>query len=259
MPQSMQPAITSSHNSRKLKSRIVTVSSLSERDLREMFLLFSEYYIDVDFNQFKNDLSEKTHVFMFLDKSRCVGFSTIFRKRIEGVRAGYCLYSGDTVLHSDYWGSKILQTTFFRYIVETKLLSPFEPVYWMLISKGYKTYLLMRRNFDSSYPRVDRATPQNLQSAMNAFYQLKFGSCFNPDTGLIRFERPMGAVKGTIADPPSDLKTKDRDVRYFLDKNPGYRNGDELACIAEIRFRDFLSHIPKYFLKPLRRKAKCQR
>lgn len=32
-----------------------------------------------------------------------------------------------------------------------------------------------------------------------------------------------------------------------LKLNPGYRRGTELACCAEIRFRDFLGHIPRYF------------
>src|SRR5271170_925643 len=104
----------------KLQSRILKAETLSGEFKSRMFQFFSEYYQDVSWEQFQADLAEKTHVFVFTDALGLVGFSTIFRKPIPEIAPGLFLYSGDTVIRKDYWGSKILQTAFFRFIVESK-------------------------------------------------------------------------------------------------------------------------------------------
>jgi hypothetical protein len=233
---------------KRAQSKIIEVNRLPSELITEMYHLFEKYYIDISQEQFRSDLFEKTHVFLFYHQKKLVGFSTIFRKAIPTIAPGLFLFSGDTVLHEDYWGSKILQTTFFRYIVESKLLSPVHPVHWLLISKGFKTFLMMRRNFLFSFPQAKRGTPLRAQDTMDKFYTWKFGDSYNPMSGLITFENPKGAVKGQIAAPTAE-QTHHKEVAFFLEKNPDYQKGTELACYAEIRFQDFLNHIPKYFLK----------
>ena len=213
-----------------------------------MYGLFEQYYVDVSFQRFCSDLSEKTHLFSFHSNSHLVGFSSIFRKRFRSLGRATYLFSGDTVLHRDFWGAKALQKSFFWFILSSKVRSPFEPVYWMLMSKGYKTYLMMRRNFSKSFPRFDAPIPDKLKRAMDDFYRIKFGAAYDPETNLIRFRTAHGSVKGSLA-APQPSATENPDIAYFLQANPDYRSGAELACIAEIRFRDFLGHIAKYFLK----------
>jgi hypothetical protein len=213
-----------------------------------MYDLFEQYYVDVSFERFCSDLSEKTHLFCFHSNGHLVGFSSIFRKRLPSLGRATYLFSGDTVLHRDFWGAKALQKSFFWYILGSKLRSPFEPVYWMLMSKGYKTYLMMRRNFPNSFPRFDAPIPEKLKRAMDSFYRLKYGDAYDPDKNLIRFRTSHGAVKGLLA-APQPSATGNPEIAYFLQANSDYRTGAELACIAEIRFRDFLGHIAKYFLK----------
>lgn len=229
------------------KSRIVPVSALSDSLREEMYALFAEYYEGVSREQFLIDLAEKTHVFLFHTAGEIVGFSTIFRKHIPEAGEGLFLYSGDTVIRRDYWGTRALQTAFFRFILESKLRSPLRPVYWMLISKGFKTYLMMRKNFAASYPALGRAPPPRFLDTMNRFYRWKFGDSYRPNENLIHFKASKGAVKGNLA-APSPEALRDPEVRFFLEKNPAYAEGVELACIAEIRFVDFLGHVVKYFL-----------
>ena len=85
------------------------------------------------------------------------------------------------------------------------------------------------------------------RSTMDRFYAGKFGGSYQPENGLIRFSEPKGFVKGRLAAPCNEA-VRDPEVQFFLEKNPDYGEGVELACIAEIRVRDFLGHIPKYFL-----------
>jgi hypothetical protein len=233
---------------RRIERRTVPIRRLTEHEKGEMYGLFEQYYTDVSFQCFCSDLAEKTHLFIFRSNGRLAGFSTIFRKRFSAIGRHTYLFSGDTVLHEDFWGSKVLQKSFFWYILCSKLRSPLQPVYWMLMSKGYKTYMMMRRNFSKSYPRFDSPIPPRLKSAMDEFYRLKFGEAYDPRRNLIRFRTSHGAVKGVLA-APDPRSQGNAEVAYFLGANPDYRNGTELACIAEIRFQDFLGHIAKYFLR----------
>lgn len=225
-----------------------TVKQLNSEILSEMYHLFEKYYVDISYEQFIEDLNEKTHV-MFIrnEHNVLVGFSTIFKKKMPDVGRGTFLYSGDTVIREDYWGTKYLQMAFFYFILRAKIASPFEPVYWMLISKGYKTYMMMKRNFISCWPRKEGSTPSRFKGVQDRFYREKFGTAYKAEKDLIIFEKSKGAVKGDIA-APSEESRKDLDIQFFLKKNPNYPEGEELTCITEILWKDLTFHVLKYFI-----------
>jgi hypothetical protein len=125
----------------------------------------------------------------------------------------------------------------------------------MLISKGFKTYLMMRRNFRWSFPSPSKRTPSGAQSVLDGFYLWKYGEAYDSGSGLITFETAKGAVKGATADPTASQR-EDPEVAHFLKLNPDYRKGVELACMAEIRVSDFIGHFPKYFLPSLRKRPR---
>ncbi len=234
----------------KCESRILTVSQLTPEQKTEMFRFFAEYYVDVTLDRFLEDLSEKSHVLEFRDGAGLVGFSTLSLRSLPHLSRGRFLFSGDTGVRRDYWGSKILQAEFTRFIIRTKLSAPFRPLYWMLISKGFKTYLLMRRNFRKSYPDPNVKTPASYLALINGYYREKFGEAYDPVSGLIEFPQSHGAVRGHLADPTPEAM-EDPEVRFFIGRNPRYREGVELACVAEIRISDFFKHALKYLVLPM--------
>ena len=231
--------------------KTLEISQLDTLQLQNMFNLFEKYYNDVSFQMFKDDLTEKTHVSMLSSPmEEIIGFSTIFRKpMVSKDQSAYtALFSGDTVIREDYWGTKALQKAFFIFIVKSKILSGTKPLYWFLQSKGFKTYLMMRRNFKLSFPQSLEKTPIHIKSVLDSFYSEKYKECFKKDTGLIQFEDCKGAAKAEVSSP-SNKDLLNEDIQFFIQQNAGYHKGDELACITEIRYSDFAVHIPKYFLK----------
>ncbi len=56
------------------------------------------------------------------------------------VKPRHAFFSGDTIIEKEYWGNRALTCAMYRYIVSFKLRYPLVPVYWILISKGFKTY-----------------------------------------------------------------------------------------------------------------------
>jgi hypothetical protein len=234
----------------KVTSQVVSVSALEGSVRQEMIQLMEAHYDGVSHATFFQDLADKDHVFLFHSQGRLIGFSTILCRACPGIPRATILFSGDTVIDQAFWGRSFLQITFGRYVLEQKLKRPWQPLYWMLISKGYKTYLMMRRNYPWSFPQPGKEMPPRERQAMVRFYGDRFGTEFDPTTGLIRHSSGNYAVKEEWAEPPQELLS-DPDLAHFVARNPDCREGVELACIAEIRLRDYLAifwkYTPRYF------------
>ena len=75
-----------------------------------------------------------------------------------------------------------------------------------------------------------------MKGLMDDFGRHFFPNSYNADSGLIEFDASLGQLKEGIAEV-GDLKalTHPR-IKFFADKNPDWRSGVELACIAEMTF-----------------------
>jgi len=219
-----------------LRGRILRVSDLTAADRDAMWVLFHAYYEEVERQRFEKDLSAKHHVIVLRDTGdgSVQGFSTLERRPVEADgRRAMSIYSGDTVVAERYWGQQALQKAFYRYIFATKFLNPTLPVYWFLITKGYKTYLLLARNYLEYWPRWDVPTPAWQAALIDRLATERFEGQWRADEGVIRYDAPMGHLREHIAPVPDEL-ADDPDIRFFVERNPGYVRGDELACIGRI-------------------------
>src|SRR5690606_25296258 len=108
---------------------------------------------------FERDLAAKQWIILLLDRAHggVAGFSTIGLEEVtfRGAPAEV-LFSGDTVIEPAYWGQKVLDTAFARFLVRRKLRRPWRPFFWLLLSAGFKTYLIIINYFPGAFPRHDR-------------------------------------------------------------------------------------------------------
>lgn len=221
---------------KELKATTVRIKKLKRPEIERMYELFSEYYQNHTLQSFEHDLYEKNHVILLRDaKDKTLqGFSTLLRVPLKKAGKNVLgVYSGDTVINKEYWGSPALGIEFLLYLWKLKMKRPGTAVYWFLISKGYKTYLLMAKNFATYFPRYDRETPPEYRELMNDFYGKKFSEHYNPETGLITYEGKACALKEHVADITPDLLKNPR-VAFFNQMNPHWDKGDELTCIAKM-------------------------
>jgi hypothetical protein len=220
----------------QLIAKTKAVADLKSVEIQRMYQVFSQYYDHHSFPQFCLDLEEKNHVILLLDqKSKTIqGFSTLLQTQLSTSK-GKCLgvYSGDTVVDKKYWGSGALGIEFLKYLFFLKLRNPFKPVYWFLISKGYKTYLIMANNFATHYPNYNKETPAHFSQLMQDFYSKKFAQKFCPQTGVIKASIDSCHLKTNVAEIDPELLKIPR-IQFFQNKNQGWRSGDELCCIAEM-------------------------
>src|SRR5205823_11279599 len=96
------------------------------------------------------------------------------------------VFSGDTVIDRNYWGQKQLQLAFARLVVTLKLRAPWRPLYWFLVSKGYRTYLLLANSFPRAIPRFDYDDGA-LRAMLDLVAAQRFGMQNDPATSLVRY------------------------------------------------------------------------
>ncbi|MBL7546171.1 MAG: hypothetical protein JNL11_20290 [Bdellovibrionaceae bacterium] len=217
-------------------AEIKPISDVSSLEIERMYSIFSKYYVNHTREQFTIDLFEKNHVILLRDAQHKTiqGFSTLLQVdlALQGFNA-LGIYSGDTVLEKEYWGNKALGIAFLKYLWMEKVKNPFRPVYWFLISKGYKTYLLMANNFKTHFPRVEMETPTHYKVLMDRFYSHRFSDFYKPSLGVIEFDSKSCCLKEKVAEISTEL-FKNKKIKYFAEMNPHWDRGHELACIAEM-------------------------
>lgn len=220
-----------------LKAKTLNINQLNNDQIEQMFVLFEHFYDNVSFTRFKNDLSDKTRVVLMFDKKKKIkGFSTMKDFDYEFQGKNYrILYSGDTIISPEHWGTSILTIAFLKVMIKLKLRYPTRPVWWFLISKGYKTYLLLANNFINYYPRYDQATPPEYKGLLTGLSEMLYPGHFNAEKGVIEF--PDGAhekLKESIAPITEELKLKYPKIKFFEEQNQNWKIGYELSCIGEV-------------------------
>lgn len=225
------------------------IKDISVADCVTMYNLFIQYYDNTPLDTFVRDMSKKTGVFVIYQRSddAIVGFSTIitFNVQADG-RTARCLFSGDTVVDRRYWGTSALRITTFLYVLRQKILHPFTPLYWYLISMGYRTYMVMANNFPNYYPSVDGDDPHLRQIAIAASERL-FPGMLDEERMMIHFGEDACKLKGDVT-PISDAERSNRKIAFFEKRNPNWMHGDEMPCVGAFDFAmiwGMISEAPK--------------
>ncbi|RZI86755.1 MAG: hypothetical protein EOP38_00190 [Rubrivivax sp.] len=226
---------------------------IAVQDLVAMYELFRSYYDYAPMDVFLSDIEKKSGAFLIRSKSthQLVGFSTlaIYQLQLNGKNVKG-LFSGDTIIKKEYWGSRSLQVAFTWKVIWEALKNPFTQQYWLLISKGYKTYLLMSRNFQEFYPRKDAgAKDKRLKPLIIDYCEKLFPGRLDHTSMLLDFGEEANRLKSGVAEIDGTLHANEPDVLFFEQCNPSWRLGTELPCIARADLASLLKLVPRYFLK----------
>lgn len=219
---------------RLLSYRIVPVPALTPEAIEEMLRLFRAHFQVPVPETFVRDLRRKQLVIQILDREeRLRGFSTItsYRTSFRGSEVGV-VYSGDTIISPDCWGTSILPRAWLQAVMEMAVILP-RPLYWLLLSSGYKTYRMLPTFFRSFFPRCDQDTPEVVQGMIRHLASALFGEQFDAERGIIHFGEGATPLRPGVADV-QERRLRDPHTAFFLERNPGHEGGDELVCVAEI-------------------------
>jgi len=222
-------------DSKHLHSEVAFIDQLRPSVVNQLYELYEQCYDGSERIRFEADLREKQWIILLRDapSSFIAGFSTqmVIDVAVDGlpVRA---LFSGDTVIHPGYWGSQELVRAWCRLAGRLKAQVLNRAFYWFLISKGYRTYLYLPYFFHHFYPRYDQPNPLFVDNLIAALGTKKYPGEFNDRAGLIEHQKCHDRLKPSLDATAKHLRNQH--VEFFLRRNPGYRNGTELLCVAEI-------------------------
>jgi len=225
-----------------LTIRIIPRPALAAAEADAMLALMRCYFDQVSEEGFRRDLAEKDWVILLQDAdSGLAGFSTqqLIALPLNGRTARF-LFSGDTIVHHRHWNQPGLAGAFGHLMARLLADFPGGDLYWFLISKGPRTYRFLPVFFNEFHPDPLRLQlmRERLKGPLDAIAAHKFGACYQPDAGTIRFPTPKDRLKAQWQSTPH-APDSDPYTRFFFSANPGWHHGEELACIAPIRPDNF--------------------
>ncbi len=225
------------------------IQAITVTHIKQMYELYSSFYENTSLDIFLNDLSKKSGVILVTRKAddKVVGFSTqtFFDIKVDGKRLRG-IFSGDTIIEPAYWGNNALANTFYRRLVIERIKRPFVPFYWFLISKGYKTYLLMTNNFYNYYPKVGGNRPgmdDRYRRITEAYCDALFPEAFDRENMVLDFGNDYVRLKGDVAGITPELKAANKHIAFFEKVNPGWRQGHEVPCLAACDYESLFRSI----------------
>ncbi len=224
-----------------LAARILRPSQLAQSDRDAMFALMDRHYENMIRARFETDLSEKDWVILLIDEasSEVCGFSTqaLISLSIDD-RPIRCVFSGDTIVDRDHWGSSALALAFGKLALHWIEAYPDDEVYWCLISKGFRTYRVLPVYFRDFHPRYDAEMPAELRTIIAGVAQIKFPDRFDQHQCLVKASDNSDRLRPGLGEITPE-RLQDPHVSFFVEKNPGHAEGDELCCIARMTPENF--------------------
>jgi len=230
----------------RLQDSLIDVGATTQDTREEMFNLMNRYYDNLSKDIFLKDLDEKDKVILLNnDQGDLKGFSTLMTLEtfVEDQKIN-AVFSGDTIIDKEYWGQTGLVKQWFRYALDVDDSSP-SSTYWLLVSKGYKTYRFLPTYFNEFYPRHDKDTPEFEKKVLDSFATKKYPENYDPVKGLVIFDGTADRLKEGVADI-TETKLRNPSIAFFNKINPNHLRGDELACIAKISRENFRSSAKKF-------------
>jgi hypothetical protein len=236
----------------QLTGCLVPTGELTGDQRDEMFRLMDRYYVNVLRETFDEDLDEKDRVILMTDpvSQQVLGFSTqLLVDLVIDSRPIRILFSGDTIVDPRHWARNPLATIWGQWVLEL-IDDAAMPLYWFLISKGYKTYRFLPLFFNEFFPVFDRATPSWANRLIQELGTWKYPDQFDPEQGLCRAGLGSCRLRHGVADlHPSRLH--DDHVRFFAQTNPDHARGDELCCVAALTRENFTNAAYRVIARPL--------
>jgi len=243
-----------------MKCKIFSVLDIKndEKIVENMFLLMKNHYENMKKDKFLKDLYDKNNVFLLFENDELKGFSTIKKmelnienekETVNGKIVGF--FSGDTIIEKGFsWGIEF-QKEWIKYCLleSEKNMKNGLKTYWFLISKGIKTYMYLPTYFKKFSPKADYTENETEKKIKDIYAEKIYGNRYNKENGIVKNDGTNDFLRENVV-VLSEKQLKNKNVQFFLEKNPNYQKGDELVCLAEISFEN-LTNLGKRVLKEI--------
>ncbi|HEV2854593.1 MAG TPA: hypothetical protein VHC97_17490 [Thermoanaerobaculia bacterium] len=217
-----------------MRGRLVAREHLTEVEREAMLALLATHFRGVTPERFAADLGEKNWVLLLEDEAGLRGFSTLQIYETPDPRGKpiTVVYSGDTIVERGAWATAALPKSWIAAVRALRERHPQGPIYWLLLTSGYRTYRFLPVFWREFWPRHGAATPKDVLKLTDLLADQRFGPLYLKEKGIVRFPEPQVLREGLDEIPTGRLA--DPHVAFFLERNSGWVQGDELVCLTEI-------------------------
>lgn len=215
-----------------MRAELLDRSAIDPNHRRAMYRLLDSHFEGVTRDGFESDLHEKSHALLLLESGTLVGFTTLLIKRCTArTRPLTIVISGDTIVDPSAWGSLALLKAWLEAVIRLHSNVPGRELYWLLIVSGFRTYRCLPVVF-GEYTPGPQGAPLHLDRLRDDLAGEHFGDRFDRQRGIVKLNTPQ-SLRSHLRDVP-EQRQLDPHVRFFLNRNPGHEQGDELVCLTRI-------------------------
>jgi hypothetical protein len=214
--------------------RLVRREDLTAAEREAMLVLLQTHFEGVTPESFERDLAAKSWALLLEDEGHLRGFSTLhlWETTPPGEPPCTVVYSGDTIVERGAWGSAALPRAWIAAVRKLREKHPVGRLWWLLLTSGFRTYRFLPVFWRDFWPRFDATTPPATRERTSVLTRELPGGVYREEEGIVHFSEPQRLREGLDEVPPGRLA--DPHIAFFLEKNPGWREGDELVCLTEI-------------------------
>ena len=216
-----------------IAAALIAQPALTAAHRDAMFQLLAAHFDGVTRAEFERDLAEKNWALLLMRGERLVGFTTLlaYVTSFQDEQIAV-IYSGDTIVAPVAWGGSKLPRAWIAAVNQLRASLTPARCFWLLLTSGFRTYRFLPVFWRDFWPQQGAPTPSAQSRLLEHLARGRFGHQFDPATGLVRFPHPQRLCKTLNLVPAG--RAVDPHVAFFLGRNPGHAQGDELVCITEI-------------------------
>lgn len=217
-----------------LTAEVVEVSLLTVAQRDRMFEILTAYFDGAERWVFDKDLDEKDWAVVLTEPetNQVQGFSTLclLEDVVQG-EAVRAFFSGDTIIDEAHRGSMALERVWLRFTFSHALQNPGFRYFWFLIVNSYRSFRYLPIYAKTYYPNPDTLMPHFERTVLDQLSAKRYGDEYDPTMGVIRMKNNWRLRPG-VADI-GEKELRDPRIAFFQECNPEWKDGVELACLAE--------------------------
>jgi len=225
----------------RLHVYVCPVKLLDESSIRELFK-FVNNFLDpsLDFQEFYKILQSYTFVVLLRERrdGSLRGLFVISCDRCNKKEKSYTvLRLGLSFFEKEYRGGPYFYYTILYFRIKEFFLHPFKPFYIFGTLFSYKSYAILTHNLAHVYPSYSQDTPEEIGEIINDFAKkVKLpGEVYDPVKFVLKNE--IVAMKESVSEP-GRANRDDPNVKFFIERNPGWSKGHLLFTLSSVHFAD---------------------
>jgi hypothetical protein len=223
----------------RIHTTVLAIGELTSAQWDDLWVLTQEFF-DMERAHAEAEMRQRDRIAMFHMNGALLGAACIdvFAADFRG-RAITVIATSHVLLRENWRGRNLLQKLGWRIFLAERLHHPLRPIYWFFDTFGYKSYLLLPRNFREFWPRHDVPTPDAQRELMDHLATRVYGPGWRPARGIV-VRSGQKRMRETAA-PLILAPDSDPNLQFFAQANPGHAEGDMLVCLCPLNLRNWLT------------------